>query len=522
MLPAYSPLTTGQQVAPVAKLLELDIMPCCTRDMRFWVDTVLETVRRDHTNAYGPGNQRGPFLTARAMGLAMAALHDGGVNEVPGNTAQGRLIKGTGIGNPGALDPVLVRAAACHQLLLLRFPSQADGLRSAWQAFAGLFPSAAAASVRDNSERQGRHHGTELHMLTLADPVHGSNTTFAPGGDYWHAPPPNELGQLPAGPVWGDNIPLLITSAITNFAKPPGRLGASSVVPSAHFDADFELVRQKGGSDAGTRTPQEELIGIFWGYDGPQELGTPPRLYMQVALTVLDELQSRSPNQLSADEELRLLASVALVMADAGVEAWRFKYSPDHMMWRPAVGIPAGLKGTASPGVPNWRPLGRPDTNGESLERTPNFPAYPSGHATFGAAAFQLLRLYMVHKGGGFGFDPITGLDNIRFCCTSDEFNGRNRDPRAPRGPRPRMALDYSSLWAAIIDNSISRVYLGVHWQFDGVSIKGTDPEGEFGVPSTPNNLGRRGGVWLGCQLANKVAVERLGVNPTVVTASKA
>ena len=34
----------------------------------------------------------------------------------------------------------------------------------------------------------------------------------------------------------------------------------------------------------------EEVIGIFWGYDGPPELGTPPRLYMQVVLGVLDEM----------------------------------------------------------------------------------------------------------------------------------------------------------------------------------------------------------------------------------------
>lgn len=192
------------------------------------------------------------------------------------------------------------------------------------------------------------------------------------------------------------------------------------------------------------------------------------------------------------------------------------------MVWRPARGVPAGLKGNASPGVAGWEPLGRPDTNGAGLARTPNFPAYPSGHATFGAAAFQLLRLYLVHKGGGtFAFDA-DGLDNVRFCCTSDEYNGRNVDPRPPRRPRPRVAIEYRSLWQAILDNSVSRVYLGVHWQFDGVTIADpTEPDGAFGIPAKPAELGRRGGVWLGCQLANQVAISRLGVLPNVVTDSK-
>ncbi len=231
---------------------------------------------------------------------------------------------------------------------------------------------------------------------------------------------------------------------------------------------------------------------------------------------MLDEIDSRNRTGLTEDEELRVVAAAALAMADAGIDAWHYKYSADHMMWRPVLGIPYGLAGKAAAEA-GWKPLGRPDTNGERLSLTPNFPAYPSGHATFGASAFQVLRLFLVEKKlAEFGPD---GLDNVRFCARSDEYNGRNRDPRGDKAPRPVLHQAFESLWEAIVDNSVSRVYLGVHWQFDGLTIKGTDPDGEFGIPLTPAQLGRRGGVWLGCQIGNKVA-EKIGVTSQTIADS--
>ena len=114
-----------------------------------------------------------------------------------------------------------------------------------------------------------------------------------------------------------------------------------------------------------------------------------------------------------------------------------------------------------------------------------------------------------------------SGLDDVAFYFVSDEFNGRNRDPRPPQAPRPKLPRKHPSLWLAITDNSVSRVFLGVHWQFDGVTVKGADPDGEFGIPATPQDLGRRGGVWLGCQIANQVAA-KIGVPLATIAASKA
>jgi hypothetical protein len=494
-------------------------MSAASREIRYWVDIAIECVRRDHTSSFGNGDQRGPFFSARALGMALGALHDGYVLATGGTP----LLPISVGAAPSPVDANAVAAAACYQLLLQRYPAQTALLNMSWDFWTRLFP-----LPMNSSESYGRMVGNAVNLLGSNDRQVGRAQTYTPGGPYTHNAPPNEPGQRFAGSAWGSGAKRLVTAArVANFATPPGRTGPTTVIPNAHFALDFAKVQSKGAADDRLRTGEEEVTGIYWGYDGPPELGTPPRLYMQVVLAVLDELEVRNPGGLTEQEELQIIAATGLAMADAGIDAWFYKYSPDHMMWRPALGIRHGLGPLAGP-ESNWLPLGRPDTNQTGLSLTPDFPAYPSGHATFGAAAFQLLRTFLVHKGLAHFYGD--GLDNVSFSFISDEYDGRNRDPRTgtpgmngmsgtPGMPRPLLPRKYTSLWSAVIDNSVSRVFLGVHWQFDGVTIKGTDPDGEFGLPATPSQLGRRGGVWLGCQIANEIAA-KLGIPSSTIAAS--
>lgn len=484
-------------------------MPAASQQMRYWVDIAIECVRVDHTPSLSSGDQTGPFFSARALGMALGALNDGYVLA----KGSGTQLLMLGLTAPSGLEKKITAAAACHQLLLHRYPKQTTSLNEAWDFWTSLFN--ISSLPMDHSETFGRQVGDAVHLLGIRDRQIGTAMNYSPGLAYRHGAPPSEPLQTFAGTEWGHANPL-VSTRVHGFAQPPGRTGALTVAPNAHFASDFQKVQSKGASQPRARSREEEVIGIFWGYDGPPELGTPPRLYMQVVLTVLDEIEVRNPGGLSEQEELLIVASTALAMADAGIDAWHYKYSDEHMMWRPALGIPNGL-GTLVPPETGWLPLGRPDTNRRGINLTPNFPAYPSGHATFGAAAFQLLRLYLKHKQLA-DFDPMNGKDNVSFCFVSDEYNGRNKDPRTDM-PRSKLPINYPSLWDAIIDNSVSRVYLGVHWQFDGVTIKGTDPDGEFGIPHVPKDLGRRGGVWLGCQIANQVAA-KIGISQTDIVAS--
>ncbi len=116
-------------------------------------------------------------------------------------------------------------------------------------------------------------------------------------------------------------------------------------------------------SEASKRTPEETLIGIYWAYDGVRNLGTPPRLYNQIARKIA-ELKNTGPS--ANDRNARLFALMNAAMGDAGILAWDDKY--DYDVWRPVLGIREhdASMGPAAPAPgdsidadcdPEWRPL---------------------------------------------------------------------------------------------------------------------------------------------------------------------
>ena len=153
-----------------------------------------------------------------------------------------------------------------------------------------------------------------------------------------------------------------------------------------------------------------------------------------------------------------------------------------------------------------WAPLGRPGTNTTGdFTKTPDFPAYPSGHATFGAVVFKLIGLFYAQKTG----DPIKKVMNERFSFVSDEFNDLNRDPNGDQRVYHKREF---SLCEGIIENALSRVYLGVHWRFDGLGV--VAPAGlDCDIPKDPakpdkldNDKEKKlGGVPVGLKIAEQV-----------------
>ena len=86
----------------------------------------------------------------------------------------------------------------------------------------------------------------------------------------------------------------------------------------------------------------------------------------------------------------------------------------------------AGDGNPSTTAIPTFTPLGAPASNLTGPNFTPPFPSYPSGHAGFGGALFQMLRHFY-------------GTDSVPFTFVSDEFNGEtlgNDGKARPLTPR--------------------------------------------------------------------------------------
>jgi membrane-associated phospholipid phosphatase len=187
-------------------------------------------------------------------------------------------------------------------------------------------------------------------------------------------------------------------------------------------------------------------MGIYWTYDGMPAICAPARLYNQIARSLAFQQGLNS-----VEDAARYLAIINTSLADAAISGWDGKYY--YEFWRPVTAIRnANLAGnpTIKPD-PNWYPLGGQATNTHGPNFTPPFPSYPSGHAVFGGALFEMLR----------HFWP----DHTPFTFISDEFNGHNYNDL---GLRQKLhPLSYSTFKDAEWDNAESRIWIGVHWQFD-------------------------------------------------------
>lgn len=421
--------------------------------VRRWNRVTLDANAIDHTPPVDGesrifGEQLGPGRTARAFAIVHIAIFEV-VNAIAGGYESF-----TGLGSaPSDTSLEAAVAQAAHDTLAALFPSQAARFDGFLSEDLSRIPAGAAKNVGI-----GLGQEAAAGVLTLqaddgsnhAEPLVGVGFFPSNQPGKWR-PDPITNAPLALGARWGNVRPMVLTSASQFRAPIPPPLA------SVQYTLAFTEVRELGGDGMTTptiRLPDQTIAGIYWGYDGTPGLGTPPRLYNQIAVRIA---RQRGSNVI---ELARLLALLNIAMADGGIACWESKYY--YQYWRPITGIREADPGTGPTGAgdgnlltlgdPTFTPLGAPASNLNGPNFTPPFPAYPSGHATFGAALFQILR-------------NVYGTDKIAFNFVSDEFNGMTRDNEGR--VRPRISRSFSSLSQAEEENGQSRIYLGIHWAFD-------------------------------------------------------
>lgn len=397
-----------------------------------WNGVALEANRISHTKFVDTqlDEQTGPTRSSRALAMVHLAMYDA---YAAIDTGAGLPPYLSGLPTPpaGAAVPAAI-AAAAHTTLSKLFPSQ--------QPF---FDSILA--VAGDTSNLGHQFGKMVAEAILADrkdDPSAASPGYVPSLERGrHRVDPANHGQGFHGAFYGAQSKAFAITERHELAAPP--------FDDPEYLAALREVRGKGiapdlsGSlphDLPGRTAEETLLGIFWAYDGTAEVGTPPRLYNQVVRQVAVARNN------SVADNARLFALVNVAMADAGILAWDEKYR--HDFWRPVVGIrehdqsmgPAAAAADhvfSANGDPGWLPLGAPHTNRLRENFTPSFPAYPSGHATFGAAAFHMTRLFY-GEGGRLSDDTLT-TDSLftELVFVSDEFNGSNTDNKKNGAPAP-------------------------------------------------------------------------------------
>lgn len=431
----------------------------------------LDLVARDFSDGHTPSNG-GPTKTSRALAIIFLAARDAYAQVT---TAYGTRLAGlpnlpAGLPNDDQSGLAAAIGAGARAAALLYPDFAADVVSQTATMTAGLNPSSVfyGAGIGDLwvSSRL-----TDMSALPQTD------TLFSPDPGR-HRPDPLDPKQTALGRNWGKVTPFVLTNVAVD-----APLGPPADISKAKYAKAFDDVFVNGRDDITQRKPQfrdHAVTGIFWAYDGSNKIGTPPRIYNKVVVAS-SEFQSL-PNA----GQINALAAINAAMADAGIAAWHWKYFYDF--WRPVVAIreaedgwgPTG-KGDGNPhrksvGDPFWLPLGAPRSNPPAYTAgdpkavppvfptgpasgaagknfTPNFPAYPSGHATFGTACFETFAA-LVRK------QPA----QITVTFVSSEFNGTTTDNEGV--VRPRLEKTFT-LSKAIEDNKVSRIYLGVHWEFD-------------------------------------------------------
>jgi len=412
--------------------------------VRHWNHIAIDASGLDHTPV-APGENRvfgeqvGPGRASRAMAIVHVAIFDALIAVKGGYESYTGLPRET---TATSLKAAIAQAA--HDTLAALYPSQAA-------SFATELDKDLAKIADGRPKTRGIDLGKRAAAAILALRANDGSAHAEPryGVDYVPSGAVGEWSQDPIsrhplalGARWAEVEPFVLTSA-SQFRIPP-----PPALDSAEYAAAFQAVQSLGGDDVTTptvRTADETRAGVYWAYDGTPSLCAPPRLYNQIALQIaLDQ---------GADivELARVLALVNVAMADAGIAAWESKYY--YKLWRPVSGIRAADLDRNPDTVADltYSPLGAPASNLTGPSFTPPFPAYPSGHAAFGGALFQVLR-------------RIYG-DDVPFTFVSDEFNGTTLDNTGVL--RPLIPRSFNTLSEAEEENGQSRIYLGIHWSFD-------------------------------------------------------
>ena len=197
---------------------------------------------------------------------------------------------------------------------------------------------------------------------------------------------------------------------------------APTALTSAEYAADFNEEKELGSATSTTRTTDQTLTAQLWAI-GPASETRYTNLVRTIALN----------RNNSTVENARLFALYYIASHDTLQTTYTSKYI--YGLWRPVTAI----RRADEDGNPNTAA----DLNWTSLIAAPPYPAYAGNAAAASASLAASLALFF-------------GRDNISFQIN---FGGT-----------PNVIRSYSSFSALNTEVARSRVYGGIHFNFDNLA----------------------------------------------------
>lgn len=392
-----------------------------------WNEVFLEVER------YAVGYRPGP--APRAIAYLGLSAYEACIAGMPNHNSMANLYAGLNVPVPVAGEvyhwPTVVNASYGY-LMPLFFPNVPNDakqkiatLENFWYAKAQdevnvelvnrskEYGQAVAAAIWNYSKTDPIGHD---HYL---DPFQGYNWEdhYAKDGDWKPTfPGPGK----PMGGIWGGARTFAITQS-EKLSRPP--LPYSADPQSELYSQALEVYAQ----NTPTLSYEDEWVGEFWSDDLVNLTFSPGPRWMAIGDQVL-VLESSN-----LETAIFMTAKLGMALNDASVGCWYSKYI--YNVERPQTYINRVFD-------PTWKPaLYNPLTGQEGL--TPSFPAYPSGHATMGAAGAEVLASIF---GYAYGMTDLCHQHRT-------EFEGKPRT--------------FGSFLEMAQENAWSRVLLGVHFRMD-------------------------------------------------------
>jgi hypothetical protein len=375
--------------------------------------TVLNVVRSDEVvnwNALALRLIQQRSLAAPAAARVLAVMSASVYDSVVAIEGAGQAYRVVRTAPAGASEPAAVIAAA-REVLQTYFPADAGRL-DLW--YAGALAALPPGITRNRGVRLGQSVADAMLRWRLGDGA-GAHVKYKPSSALGKWQPTAPAYQSALLPQWKNVTPFALTSPSEYLAPAPPAL------TSADYATSYNDVKALGVRNSTSRTADQTAAALFW--NEPQGTVTPVGLWNQIAQSILIAQNA------TIAQDARTFALLNLAEADAGIAAFKAKYT--YNTWRPATAIHAAASDVnpATSPDPAWQPL---------LAEQPT-PSYVSDSSAYAGAAQIVLQ-------------SVFGA-NVAFTATSDGAGGLSRS--------------FTSFAQAADEAGRSQVYAGTAFEFD-------------------------------------------------------